>query len=421
MGGGETGTGFDAPPVAYGKITGFGSVYVNGVKFNTTNGRVLINGVQTPESSLRVGMIVTVRGSINSDRVTGVAQEIDYENEIKGLVNSVTPANTGGNITLNVMGQTVVVDASTIIEGVPAASGIAQNKHIEVSGYTSSDGIIYASYLEVKDSDGSAELKGTVGQLSADGKTFKLGDTTVRVSTTTRFEDIVSLSNNLYVEAKGSYDAQQNILDATSIELKSKTVVDASKFEGNEIKIDGQITATPVAASGEIEVNGQVISIVSSTEGTTSGFQLGQQVFVEAVMSGGKLVAKEIKTRESGSSGDENEIESTITSVDTTNASINVQGVNYFLDTRTVMKDELSDDRNFNIASLDRLKAGDNVELRFYQDTSGKYILTELKRLKPEENDEDSDKGSTTETGDSSSGDESKSTPDEDNGQNDSD
>lgn len=386
MGGGETGTGYnDAPPVAYGKITGFGSVYVNGVKFNTTNGRVRVNGVETSESALRVGMIVTVRGSINQDRATGVAQTIEYENEIKGLVKTVT-TGTGGQITLNVMGQAVVVDASTIVDGVAAASSIAQNAHIEVSGYTASDGVIYASYLEVKSGDDEAELKGTISQLSVDGKTFKLGDTTVRVTTTTRFENLVSLSNNIYVEAKGSYDAQRNILDATSIALKSRTVVDASKYEGNEIKIDGQITALPIDSS-EIEVNGQMVSIVSTTKGATSGFQLGQHVFIEAVMTGGKLVAKEIETR-NASFALEGAIESTITSVDTMGLSVKVQGVDYYLDARTVMKDEIDGDRGFNITTLGRLQAGDRVELRYFQDNNGKFMLTELERLKTENADD---------------------------------
>ena len=48
--------------VSRGIITGFGSVFVNGIKFKTTGASISVDDEAGNESSLRVGMIVTVKG-----------------------------------------------------------------------------------------------------------------------------------------------------------------------------------------------------------------------------------------------------------------------------------------------------------------------------------------------------------------------
>ena len=63
--GGIGGTG-----ISMGAVTGFGSIYVNGVKYDTTNTRFTSNGsIETDQSHLSKGMVVVVRGDINSDGI----------------------------------------------------------------------------------------------------------------------------------------------------------------------------------------------------------------------------------------------------------------------------------------------------------------------------------------------------------------
>ena len=76
-GGGETGTGLaptdgSSKDVSVGRITAFGSVWVNGVKFETPATQVTVEGAASSTTALRLGMVVTVKGTINADKVSGL-------------------------------------------------------------------------------------------------------------------------------------------------------------------------------------------------------------------------------------------------------------------------------------------------------------------------------------------------------------
>ena len=68
-----------------GVITGFGSVFVNGVKFETSTTEISTDDNDAAsESDLQVGMIVTLSGEISEDGATGTANSIHYEEQLKG-------------------------------------------------------------------------------------------------------------------------------------------------------------------------------------------------------------------------------------------------------------------------------------------------------------------------------------------------
>ena len=65
-----------------GVITGFGSVYVNGVEFDTTSASYSVDGVAgSSDYDLDVGMRVNLEGTVNSDGITGKAASISYTDE----------------------------------------------------------------------------------------------------------------------------------------------------------------------------------------------------------------------------------------------------------------------------------------------------------------------------------------------------
>ena len=76
-GGGETGTGITqtggGKDASVGTITAFGSVWVNGVEFETPATQVTVEGAVSSTDALRLGMVVTVKGTINADKVSGIA------------------------------------------------------------------------------------------------------------------------------------------------------------------------------------------------------------------------------------------------------------------------------------------------------------------------------------------------------------
>ena len=72
--GGTGGTGISA-----GTVTGFGSVFVNGVEFSTTTSSVELDGASGPDEAtdphrgLMVGMVVEVEGTFDDNGTTGTA------------------------------------------------------------------------------------------------------------------------------------------------------------------------------------------------------------------------------------------------------------------------------------------------------------------------------------------------------------
>src|SRR5215813_10527500 len=114
-GGGTGGTGVTSNPnnpnaVSIGVMTK-GSVIVNGVEFNDDNAKVTIddNGNAAP-GDLQSGMVVRLRGQINSDGTTGTATIVNVSTEVRGKVQTHNAATVPATFT--VVGQTVFVDDS---------------------------------------------------------------------------------------------------------------------------------------------------------------------------------------------------------------------------------------------------------------------------------------------------------------------
>ncbi|NNG13143.1 MAG: hypothetical protein HKM88_07835, partial [Halobacteria archaeon] len=84
-GGGIGGTGI----TAFGTITGFGSVFVNGIEFETSGSLFDVDDDDTAvEGDLGIGMVVTVIGDLNDDGGTGTADCIEYDDELEGPISS---------------------------------------------------------------------------------------------------------------------------------------------------------------------------------------------------------------------------------------------------------------------------------------------------------------------------------------------
>ena len=154
-----------------GQITGFGSIYVNGVEFETDGSVYEVDdSVASGDDALAVGMVVKVQGSVNADGLTGHADNIVYDDDIEGIVEDLaTDANDPNIKTFMVMGVSVQADKNgTNFEGEdePTFSfeTIMDGDNVEVSGEFSGD-VLIASYIEKQDaSDDDFEVKGTVDE-----------------------------------------------------------------------------------------------------------------------------------------------------------------------------------------------------------------------------------------------------------------
>lgn len=289
-GGGETGTGLTngsgGNDVSVGTITAFGSVWVNGVEFETTSSVVKLEGANSLTNALKLGMVVTVKGKINVDGVSGIADQILVEEVIKGQVTA------KGTSSFTVLGQEVFVNETTLFEDGLTLGSLDVGNYVEVSGIVKSAGAITATRVERKTSLSAYKLKGVASSTDPIAKTFTIGTLTVDYSNITGLPAGVP-ADDLLVEVKGLLS--DNILVATSLEAETLDVEDADQFE-----IEGYV-GTVSNGGASFTVNNVTIQTSGVTEysaGLIADLVPGVFVEVEGVLQGGIVSASEVKFRE---------------------------------------------------------------------------------------------------------------------------
>ncbi|MEA3230621.1 MAG: DUF5666 domain-containing protein [Thermodesulfobacteriota bacterium] len=269
-GGGIGGSGI----ISQGEIAAFGSIVVNGTRFDTSNATLIVKGEEIGvgdsivRDNLDIGRVVTVEGPGREDDTNAVADRVIYSNNVEG------PVERMGDIDrttkkLVVLGQTVIINALTKFKGT-TFDAINRNDVVEVSGFRDNTGAIRATFLEKIGAFTDSvivEVNGFVKDLDTDLQTFKINDLTVDYSLadTSGFPGGVP-AGGLQVEVEGTLDATGGEMLATKIE------------PGDELGAED---------ADEIEVIGFVTNFV-----TISEFTLGNQVVV--VEKGAEIVDGEI-------------------------------------------------------------------------------------------------------------------------------
>ncbi len=143
--GGDDGVIDSTPPattgVSSGTITGFGSVFVNGIKFNTDNASIFRGDDQlNVVRDLQIGMLVRVEGDLQNS----IASSVSFDEDVKGPADGPATGNT-----LSVMGQTIITDPATIFNNT-SLSTITAGDILEISGLRNADDDLVASFIERK-------------------------------------------------------------------------------------------------------------------------------------------------------------------------------------------------------------------------------------------------------------------------------
>jgi hypothetical protein len=393
-GGGSTGTTSSLGAASVGVITGFGSVFVNGVEYDTSGSDIHRDGEQASESDLAVGMVVKVRGS--DDGVNGVAVSIEADDEIEGIVlaNNIAPGASSG--TLDIMGQTVTVDADLIFEskvaGINSIDEVTADTIVEVSGFSDGNGNVIATRIEVKASDLASyliehtegiEVKGRISALDTGAMTLMLGNMTVDYSGAMLDVD-GSLADALYVEVKSvaGIDSNGNLV-ASKVELENDGEAGHQGEQDEDFEIRG------VIATGfdgiAFTLDGTRIIVDSNTELddiSPSDLTPGTEVEVEGRFdANGDLAADEISMEDEADA----EISGTIASV--TGSGVNTGTITLLDNTVILINNDtiMHDDRDNGMTPVDHfnltfLGSGDFVEVHVYTAANGDLIAIKLER-----------------------------------------
>jgi hypothetical protein len=113
---------------AQGSIWGFGSVRVNGIKFDDTAATVEIDGQTGKSSDLRLGMVAGIQGLRGADATLAIANSIEVWSIAQGPVASSLP----GQFTL--AGMTLQTDSGTVFDGIAGAAALTPGLTVRVWG-----------------------------------------------------------------------------------------------------------------------------------------------------------------------------------------------------------------------------------------------------------------------------------------------
>jgi hypothetical protein len=355
-GGGDNSAGSDNV-TSVGRIDGFGSVYVNGIEYDTTNTTYRVDDETAyDDSDLAVGMKVRIEGYVNSDNRTGVANSIYYDDDIEGPIDSGSLVDDGSTKTFTVLGLNVSVDAATTVfhDGASYA-GLVEGVEIEVSGFFDGD-VLIASRVELqRDSRNDYEIKGVLTQYDGTTLTLQLRNGVelgpYAVSSSVNTNDLPSDPVGSYVEIKLENNA--GTLEVVRIEGEEEHLVQDHDYN---VSLRGILEGN---ATEGYSINGTPIELTPDTRYEPSSLagslESGLMVKVKGEMSNGTLIAYKVEARYR-----ESEVKARVSAVDYSdakNGSVtldlgNSQTIIVFTDNSTSFESG-SDDDHYDTSSSD--------------------------------------------------------------------
>lgn len=344
---------------ADGPISGFGSVIVNGVRFDDTAADVSDDeGRHLAVDDLRLGMSVEVEGEAGDDAAHATAHGLHVHAAVVGPVQAVDA--TAG--TLTVLGQSVTVDASTLIDDSLAGglAGVAPGMILRVYGAAGVDGSLRATRLEDAGAVTAFRVRGAVASIDGAAHTLVIGGATIDTTTVGALPAGVAVG--VVVVA---------VVDTTPLAggaWPATAIVRATRhFEGDhdEAQADGLVTS--FTSSTSFEVDGLPVDATGASfpDGAT-GLAEGVHVEVEGTLKSGTLVATVVRLEDAHrGQGEDVELHGTISALDT--------GAGTFVLRGSVVR-YTGPDVAFDHGSASTLANGVHVEVHGDLDTDGRTV-----------------------------------------------
>jgi hypothetical protein len=339
---------------AYGTVSGFGSVYVNGVRFDTSAAEVEIAGEPADEADLAVGMVVEVVGEINRDGKAGTAQTIRADRVLRGVIESVDAIGSGRKA-LRVLGQAVYVNEEATFVGT-TFDELAPELGINVSGFVTDNGLITATYIAREDIDVAVdemEVEGYISAVDEAAESFTLMTLTVHiVGAEFSGGTVQDLVAGKRVRVVGTLAENEKNLQATRIELVTKTIEN-----GRSVSMEGVVRN--LIAGDQFKLQGITVDLRNADieKGTISDITTGVQVIAFGPLLNGVLQAERIRIKPLNTQ----RFRGAVTDINQTDKSFVLLDTAFQVTKFTQFRDESrSMERYFN---FDSLRSGEELEI----------------------------------------------------------
>ncbi|MEK8049128.1 DUF5666 domain-containing protein [Ideonella sp. DXS22W] len=320
--GGSTSTATAATDYTVGAITGFGSVIVNGVRYDDSG----VSAVDDNGNSVKMalGMTATVDSStVDSSTRTAKAHGIRIGSRLLGPIATGSLVVSGSTGTMTVLGQTVDVTDSTVFDDTLAAglSALTEGAVIEVHALPdSATGHLVATRIESKTGATAYKLVGTVAGLDSTAKTLTIGAAKVSYASATSVSSTLADGQTVRVTLATTVPATaSDAWTATRVD-NGKGTVSTDTSTVTTVSVRGDISSFTSATS--FTVAGVKVDASSATVTPTgSTLAASVSVVVKGTMTNGVLVATSVVVDsydKSGGGKGKFELHGTVGSLDTT-------------------------------------------------------------------------------------------------------
>lgn len=392
------GNGGDTGGTGIGPVAGFGSVIVNGMRYDDSaiDSTTFFDDHGRTKADLVAGMMVKVTAAgVNDAAGSGTAKKIEVLRHVDGPLddNGVTLATNR----MKVMGQAVVMDGTTVFDNVVAGSLIdlaaidnlakaGKRPELEVHGISDNTGTIHATFVHMWDNTMAAgrgvQVKGTVANDNVDGKTFTLGTSTVSYA----ISRPAGLGNGVFVAVKGTFRTADNTVLATTVIVEDPA---SGQVTGDLVKAEGYVGRI-VTAGAQFELIGadglQLIHWSAGTaafkDGAVADLLVGARVEVEGKRNLDKTVAaREISFRKPSNL----RMDTTVTVPASPPSSLLLFGKSVLVNSLTQYKDSAGATplRTFGLESI---VAGNTLRVSAFLDNSTgatRVIASRIERIDP--------------------------------------
>jgi Domain of unknown function (DUF5666) len=287
-GGGSSAPTETASSYTEGPVDGFGSVIVNGVRFDDSTAAIEDeDGVVQPSSELKLGTMVEVDASDVRD-LFARALRFRVRTDIVGPVDSVDATGS----TLVVLGQVVEVKTTTVFaDDLPGGlSGLAPGTVVGVHAhFDSATGHYLATRIDARPFAPVYRLRGFVSHLDTTAKTFRIGS------------EVISYAGIPVA------DLPSNLADGLRVRVRLQKV----EVNGQWIALSVRHGVRPIGIFAQAHVRGTVSSFTSTTQFSvngipvdasnaifpdgTAGLVLGARVGVHGRAENGVIIARRVE------------------------------------------------------------------------------------------------------------------------------
>jgi hypothetical protein len=354
---GGTGTGSDST-LAVGSITGFGSIIVNGVRYDDALAAISDDdGVVRTNAELRLGMnaeVIASAVSVVDGVATASASSIRVRSMIEGPIESIDLVARQ----LVAIGQNVFVVDSTVFdlgEAVPLAVG----NLIEVHATLDVARLRYvATRIERRAALARYKLRGAVNELDLVGRTLRMGALRIDWSGVSPAEPASTLAPGRMLQIMLAPTPATGTRTALSIRADMLPLADRDRVE-----LEGRVTA--FTSITEFQVDGVSVDARGARfDGGAAGLVQGAKVEVKGSLRSGVLLAIEVEVEDDAGGDQSFELHGSIESVDAAAMRFVVRGVTVGWTANT----------SFDSSSAADLVVGRRVEVRGRLSSDGQAV-----------------------------------------------